>query len=332
MHQPRTAWPETTRASQVVAYEHLLKQYPRLSEGEFRRASAVPVSTVARWWRRFRRDGPHGLKDHRRRPQHSPRALPSAVLDIIRRVQHALGFGYRRLHAHLTAAGPLACSPSSVYRVRKRAGSLVTHRRRPKPNWPRSAKETPGERAQMDLKYLPEGRCQGTLIDDWSRTLAATVLTGRTLADVVAALPRLLAARPAPIQTRQTDNGSEFQSDFPAALTTQGSRHVHIRPRCPHRNGKVERVQRTCQEELFRWRAAGTRRRLGAPAPSLPALLQSPSPAFRARLSDPPPLCCQASTRSLPVSPRLNQYRGAASSGGAILTATCSSADQDACS
>lgn len=251
MHQPRTAWPELTRVSHVVAYEHLLKAHSRVSEREFSRASEVPFSTCARWWRCFRQEGPRGLKDRSHRPQHSPRALPSVVLDIIRRVQHELGFGFRRLHAYLHQAGQISCSSSSVYRMLQRAGALVAHTRRPKPNWQRYAKELPGERAQMDLKYLPDGRYQCTLIDDCSRTLAATVLTGRTMADVVAALPRLLAAMPAPIQTLQTDNGSEFQSDFSAALAVRGIRHAHIRPCAPHLNGKVERVQRTCQEELW---------------------------------------------------------------------------------
>jgi transposase InsO family protein len=68
---------------------------------------------------------------------------------------------------------------------------------------------------------------------------------------VCGAMPRLLAQFPFPISCIQSDNGSEFQSAVTALLADRGIRHVHTRPRCPHLNGKVERVQRTCQEEFW---------------------------------------------------------------------------------
>jgi transposase InsO family protein len=101
----------------------------------------------------------------------------------------------------------------------------------------------------MDILYLPEGRYQLTLVDDCSRLLAATVLTERTTAAVCEALPRLLESIPFPLHCIQTDNGSEFAKAFTQLLARQGIRHVRIRPRTPHLNGKVERVQRTMREE-----------------------------------------------------------------------------------
>jgi transposase InsO family protein len=178
------------------------------------------------------------------------------VLDIIRQVHHQLGLGVRRLHAYLTQAGLISCSLSSVYRVLKRAGALVLHPRKPKPVWTRYAKALPGERGQMDLMYLPEGRYQLTLVDDCSRLLAATVLTQRTMAAVCSALPRLIRAFPFPFRCIQTDNGSEFGRALTLLLRRLGIRHTHIRPRSPHLNGKVERVQRTAREEY--WDGVGT--------------------------------------------------------------------------
>lgn len=199
----------------------------------------MPYSTFTRWWRRFHADGARALQDRSKRPKRSPRALPGGVLDVIRTAQHALGVGAKRLHATLRAAAHIQCSASSVYRVLKRAGALTL--RPPKPHlvWKRYAKETPGERAQMDLKYLAHNRYHCTLIDDCSRSLAATVLTGRTMADVVAALPALLSRLPAPLQCLQTDNGSEFQSAFTAALAARGIRHARTRPRTPGSMAKL---------------------------------------------------------------------------------------------
>jgi transposase InsO family protein len=251
MHQARTTWPVTTRVSSVVAFEELRRQHPGLSARRFCAATEVPYSTFARWWAQFQRGGGRALCDRSKRPHRSPTALPGAVLDRIRQAHHAWGIGVRRLHATLRADGQIQCSASTVYRVLRRAGALTRKPRRPKPVWLRYAKERPGERAQLDLKYLPHDRYQLTLIDDCSRLLAATVLTDRTMADVCAALPRLLAQFPFPVQCIQSDNGSEFQSDVTALLADRGIRHTHTRPRCPHLNGKVERVQRTCQEEFW---------------------------------------------------------------------------------
>ena len=85
---------------------------------------------------------------------------------------------------------------ASVYRVLRRGGALAKRRRRPKPNWTLYAKAWPGERAQIDIQYLPGGHYQLTLIDDCSRLTAATVMSGRPQKDVIAALPRLLATFP----------------------------------------------------------------------------------------------------------------------------------------
>jgi transposase InsO family protein len=46
------------------------------------------------------------------------------------------------------------------------------------------------------------------------------------------------------IHVVQTDNGAEFQSHFHWHLESLDIRHVYIRPRTPHLNGKVERSVR----------------------------------------------------------------------------------------
>jgi transposase InsO family protein len=251
MHQARTAWPVTTRVSYVVAFEHLRRQHPRLSGRQFCAATEIPYATFARWWARFRQEGNHALLDRSKRPRHSPTALAGTMLDIIRQAHRTLGIGVRRLHATLRADRRISCSASSVYRVLGRAGALLANPPCPTPLWQRYAKERPGERTQIDLKYLPQGRYQFTVIDDCSRMLAATVLPDRTMATVAQALPRLLDRLPFPVTCVQSDNGPEFQRAVTAVLRARGIRHSFIRPRCPHLNGKVERVQRTCQEEFW---------------------------------------------------------------------------------
>ena len=250
MHKVRTAWPVATRVQYIVAFEECRKRWG-LSARHFCSAAEIPYSTFARWWALWRKQGKYALLHRSRRPQHSPRALPGQVLDVIRRAHRDLRWGVRRLHAYLRQAGLIHCSLSSVYRVLRRCGALVRRPRKPKPVWTRYAKAIPGERAQMDIKYLPQGRYQLTLVDDCSRFLAATVLSQRTTAAVCRALPGLLKTIPFPLRCIQTDNGSEFGRDLTRLLRRLGIRHARIRPRSPHLNGKVERVQRTVQEEFW---------------------------------------------------------------------------------
>jgi len=66
-------------------------------------------------------------------------------------------------------------------------------------------------------------------------------------AAVCQALPQLLHSFP--FRCIQTDNGSELSRTLSPLLRRLGIRHTRIRPRSPHLNGKVERVQRTLQEE-----------------------------------------------------------------------------------
>ena len=49
----------------------------------------------------------------------------------------------------------------------------------------------------------------------------------------------------------QTENGAEFQSRFHWHLEAQDIRHVYIRPRTPHLNGKVERSHRVDEQEFY---------------------------------------------------------------------------------
>ena len=56
---------------------------------------------------------------------------------------------------------------------------------------------------------------------------------------------------PTPVQTVQTDNGSEFLKSFHAYLEEQRIKHQFIYPRMPKINSFIERFNRTIQEEFI---------------------------------------------------------------------------------
>jgi transposase InsO family protein len=62
----------------------------------------------------------------------------------------------------------------------------------------------------------------------------------------------VLEKLPFSVEQIQTDNGSEFASQFHWHVLDQGIRHVYIKPATPRLNGKVERSHRIDAEEFYR--------------------------------------------------------------------------------
>ena len=52
-------------------------------------------------------------------------------------------------------------------------------------------------------------------------------------------------------QTIRTDRDHEFQALFHWHVADSGMEHVHIKPRTPRLNGKVERSHRTDKDEFY---------------------------------------------------------------------------------
>jgi transposase-like protein len=116
----------------------------------------------------------------------------------------------------------------------------------------RYSRPVPGDRVQIDTCKIRPGLYQYTAIDDCSRWQVLGLYPRRTAADTRDFLEHVLEEMPFPVQRVQTDRGQEFfayevQDDL-------RERHIKFRPnrpRAPHLNGKVERVQRTALEEFW---------------------------------------------------------------------------------
>jgi transposase InsO family protein len=133
----------------------------------------------------------------------------------------------------------------------------------------------PGERVQIDVKWVPAGCIAGnsgqrlyqyTAIDEYSRLRylgafdeASTYTSMLFIKDAVA----WFARRGIKIECVQTDNGHEFTKRlsrtredenltlFELLLQSLGIRHKFIRPYTPRHNGKVERSHREDQKRLY---------------------------------------------------------------------------------
>ena len=132
----------------------------------------------------------------------------------------------------------------------------------------------PGERVQIDVKYVPkksltkevierEGRYyQYTAIDEYTRERklwASKEVSTSASAEFVEIITRYF---PFKIECIQTDNGFEFtnrlnrnetkkKTIFEKKLEELGIRHKLIKPKTPRHNGKVERSHRKDQERFY---------------------------------------------------------------------------------
>lgn len=227
---------------------------------------------IYRWLKRY--DGSwDSLRCRSRRPhshpaQHSSEEL-KLISDMRRRNPHAglvifwvklMRRGYKR-------------SITGLYRVLRRQGMMAV--KPPNPKYvpkPYEQMQYPGQRIQIDVKYVPSvclvGEAQGqkfyqyTAIDEYSRWRYVEAFDEHNTYTSAVFLEHLLKAFPMPVECVQTDNGPEFTKRFKAnsltnltlfqkRLAEHGIRHKQIRPYTPRHNGKVERSHRKDNERFY---------------------------------------------------------------------------------
>jgi transposase InsO family protein len=214
-----------------------------------------------RWKRRFDTLGEAGLWDRSTRPHRSPTAIPTAVVSKILYLRQNYHFGPGRIADYLRRFHELTVAVSSVHRIlvrhdMNRLPANQKHRAHAK-RWQRYEKPQPGHRLQIDVKFLeriPGTRkrlYQFTAIDDCTRIRVLKVYDTCNQGTAIRFFDEVRRRLPFRVQVVQTDNGAEFQSHFHWRLEALDIRHVYIRPRTPHLNGKVERSHRIDDHEFY---------------------------------------------------------------------------------
>ncbi len=214
-----------------------------------------------RWKRRYEALGATGLADRPSTPKRSPGATPQEVVSKILYLRQTYHFGPGKIADYLRRFHQQSLAVSSVHRILVRHGmnrlpGSQKHRSHAK-RWQRYEKPQPGHRLQMDVKFLeriPGTRkrlYQFTAIDDCTRVRVLKVYDACNQATAIRFVDEVRRRLPFRIQVVQTDNGAEFQTHFHWHLEALDIRHVYIRPRTPHLNGKVERSHRVDDQEFY---------------------------------------------------------------------------------
>jgi hypothetical protein len=166
--------------------------------------------------------------------------------------------GYRRMTFMMLDADVVACSPSSVYRVLKKAGLLSGQT----PNVTKKGTGfkqplTPHQEWHIDFSYL---NIAGTfyflcgILDGYSRFLVHFEIRQKMEEiDIETILQRAREKFPGVTPRIISDNGPQFiAKDFKEFIRVAGMTHVRTSPYYPQSNGKIERYFKTIKGECIR--------------------------------------------------------------------------------
>jgi len=218
------------------------------------RRCGISRPTLRKWWRRHRAEGEAGLGARSRRPHRSPgRKVLAEQEALILRLRRERRLGIERLRNELVRRHGLKLALDTIHKVLVRHGENRLERPRLKrKGTERYGRPVPGDRVRMDTRRIRPGLYQYAAIDDCSRWQVLAAYPDRSAASTLDFLERVLEGMPFPVQRVQTDRGGEFFAhEVQGELRERRIKFRPNRPRAPHLNGKVERVQHTALEEFW---------------------------------------------------------------------------------
>lgn len=203
--------------------------------------------------------------DHGRSPRVRHARLPHPQTKIFGRVRVLLveakrkyNYGPRKMRAYLFKEMGVSVSASAIYKFMRKKGLIRKPQK--KQAWyvplkhPFHANE-PGENVQLDVKYVPgvDGcwKYQFRFLDTVTNMQYATESFVKDARSTIKALYAAQRVLPFEIRGIQTDNGGEFRGVFHEHLLKTGIHHRFIPKRSAPWNGKVERANRSVDDEYY---------------------------------------------------------------------------------
>src|SRR5579871_6515376 len=220
------------------------------------------------WWKRYQQEGLTGVREHSRRPHHSPAQVGRDVVEAVVALRRQRpDWGAQKLQRLLRDQHPELprISISTLHRILDREGLLEDgDRHRPAPE--RFERERPNELWQMDFKG-PQGFNRGvgplSILDDHSRYVILLKQVGSTQLTVVRSAVEEAFAQAGLPEAMLMDHGTPWWNaanltgwtELTVWMMRQGIHIAFSGFRHPQTQGKVERMHGALQ------RAASKRRR-----------------------------------------------------------------------
>ena len=206
-----------------------------------------------------------------RKPHKSPNAHNEEELGLIRRMLKRNGiYGLAEVYVRCKRNGYTRSFGSMCKQIRKRGYIKPKIRRKSYTKYERMDGRYPGDKVQVDIKYVPE-ECvifpsygdryyQITAIDEYSRKRVLKIVKEKSTYETSKYLLELEKNMGFKIKTIQVDNGYEFVNDaektnrktrFQLVAEYLGMKIKRTRPYSPWQNGKVERSHREDGKILY---------------------------------------------------------------------------------
>lgn len=219
------------------------------------RIFGISRKTYHKWHRRD-----HGWEPGIRRPKrtHPQAKIVGSVLVELLRTKRLYNYGPEKMSVHLKRELGVSISPNAVYKTYLKRDLIRKPQK--KQAWYRPMKEPyvaarPGENVQLDVKYVPgpygTWLYQYRFIDTVTNVQHAVNMPRRDARSTIMALKLAERHLPFAIIGIQTDNGGEFRGAFARHLAARGIAHRFIPKRSAPWNGKVERANRSVDDEFY---------------------------------------------------------------------------------
>ena len=247
--------------------QRVLKYSFKKGVSEAARRYHISRKTIYVWRKRY--DGTwQSLVERSHRPHHHPNEHTAEEKEMILRRYPRYKNDLIRLWDSLRKSG-YTRSYTSMLRVIRKWVKPEIKKRSARKNQPYQRAEYPGQKVQIDVKYVPT-RCvtngkkyyQYTAIDECTRFCYRELYEEHSTYSSEKFLNNLLKVFPFPIREIQTDNGSEWTTALRSkdqqsrTLFEQGMEwhdiiYHRIRIATPRHNGKVERQHRADERRFY---------------------------------------------------------------------------------
>ena len=221
---------------------------------------------IKRW--RDKYDGTVGsLANKSRRPKSHPNQHTNEELDLLKTKYKKFKIdGLAQVYVEAKKLGYSRSYDSMCKRIRlMNMKPSIAKKSYPKSNWKAYKTTYPGEKVQIDIKYVPiesilfgpldKRYYQITAIDEYTRKRVLSIVDEKSVTHTANFLETLEDEMGFKIKTVQTDNGREFvnetlekESMFEIKLKELNIEYKRTRPYSPWQNGKVERSHRLDSE------------------------------------------------------------------------------------
>ena len=210
------------------------------------------------YYKYYLRDHPVGMTGRPPHRMHPHAKLVGQLRVVVVETKLQYNFGPKKMSIYLKKTHGVAVSPSTIYKFYKRKKLIRKPQRQQQWYCPLKkpyVAEYPGENVQLDVKYVPGPEStwlyRFRFIDTVTNLQYATNMESRDALSTIVAFRQATKFFPFGIYGIQTDNGGEFRGRFHEYLVKKKIIQRYIPKRSAPWNGKVERANRSADDEYY---------------------------------------------------------------------------------